>query len=266
MKHIVCYSGGHSSALVAIEVFRKYDNHDLILLNHNINSSVEDSDVKRFKLAVADYIGVDITYANMPGWDTKDQFDVVMDAGAFKVGNGTALCTNRLKTAPFMSWLKDEFPAGDCVLYYGFDANEKARIQRRAQIMGVQGYATEFPLATWERTIKSTKEIGIDPPMTYGVFNHANCIGCLKAGRQHWYVVYCTRPDIWAKGKAAEDDIGYTIIKGVSLLELEPMFEKMRLAGVKASEKIQPSTFWAQAKKVIAEMEADTANIPCDCR
>jgi hypothetical protein len=266
MKHIVCYSGGHSSALVAIEVFRRYGSRDLILLNHNINPTVEDSDIKRFKQSVAEYVGVDISYANMPGYDEKDQFDVVVEAGAFKVGNGTALCTNRLKTAPFMLWLKENFPSGGCVLYYGFDAKEQNRIQRRAQIMGVQGYATEFPLATWKRTIHSTKEIGIDPPMTYGVFNHANCVGCLKAGRQHWYVVYCTRPDIWTKGKAAEDDIGYTIIKGVSLLDLEPLFEKMRLAGVPATEKVAPSKFWSEAKKVVSSMDEDSPTLPCDCR
>lgn len=45
-KHIVCYSGGHSSALVAIEVVRKYGNKNVVLLNHDINSSVENEDQK----------------------------------------------------------------------------------------------------------------------------------------------------------------------------------------------------------------------------
>ena len=44
-QHIVCYSGGHSSALVAIEVARRYGITGLVLLNHNINSRVEDADI-----------------------------------------------------------------------------------------------------------------------------------------------------------------------------------------------------------------------------
>ena len=48
MKYIVCYSGGHSSALVAIEAVRKYGKEDVILLNHNISPEVEHKDIKRF--------------------------------------------------------------------------------------------------------------------------------------------------------------------------------------------------------------------------
>ena len=58
MKHIVCYSGGHSSALVAIEVSRKYGTADLVLLNHDMAAHVEDADIKRFKREVAAYIGI----------------------------------------------------------------------------------------------------------------------------------------------------------------------------------------------------------------
>ena len=33
--HVVCFSGGHSSALVAIEVVRRYGRGDVVLLNHD---------------------------------------------------------------------------------------------------------------------------------------------------------------------------------------------------------------------------------------
>ena len=49
MTHIVCLSGGESSAIVAIEVCRKFGIDDVVLLNHDISSKVEDADVKRFK-------------------------------------------------------------------------------------------------------------------------------------------------------------------------------------------------------------------------
>lgn len=45
MKYIVCFSGGHSSALAAIEVTRKSGKENVVLLNHDISPNVEDADV-----------------------------------------------------------------------------------------------------------------------------------------------------------------------------------------------------------------------------
>jgi len=269
VKHVVCYSGGHSSALVAVEVVRKYGKDDVILLNHDIHPSVETEDIKRFKNEVAEYLGIEITYANHLEWDKKDQFDVVIEAKAFKVGSGTALCTNRLKTAPFDKYLNDNFSDKNCVIYYGFDKNETVRIQRRSSILALKGYRTEYPLAFWERTINSIEEIGISPPNTYSQFKHANCIGCLKAGKQHWYIVYCTRQDIWEKAKNAEDLIEYSIIKGVYLEELEPQFKLMKEAGVIPTEHIQSAKFWKQVKELLKsdsnqQLDLQTEK-PCEC-
>lgn len=270
MKHIVCYSGGHSSAIVAIEVVRKFGSESVVLLNHDISSWVESKDIKRFKDEVSDFLKVGITYANiqnLPVESIPDQFDVVVKAAAFKVGSGTELCTSRLKTEPFMKYLHDNFTDKDCIIYYGFDSNETARIQRRTGILGAQGYRTDYPLALWkERTIFTTNEVGIGPPNTYESFKHANCIGCLKAGRQHWYIVYCTRPDVWEKAKWAEDEIGYTIIKGTTLEELEPLFKQMQERGVVPTEHIKHQTFWKNVRKVIEIKQEDEGDSkPCEC-
>jgi len=266
LRHICCYSGGHSSALVAIEVVRRYGKENVILMNHDIAAISESADIKRFKQEIADYLGVEITYCNAPHWELKDQFDVVIEAGAFKVGNGTALCTNRMKTKPFEEWLKLNASSDD-VIYYGFDASEPARIQRRSSHLGNMGFKTCFPLAQWEASIHKTDEIGIAAPSTYGVFKHANCIGCLKAGRQHWYCVFCLRPDRWERGKEAEEEIGYTIIKGTSLEALEPMFTQMKEIGIEPTEHVPAATFWAAAKRKLREIplftEKDVAQ--CDC-
>ena len=69
MKYIVCYSGGHSSALVAVEAVRRYGKDNVILLNHDISSKVEHEDIKRFKQEVADYLGLSITYANADNFE-----------------------------------------------------------------------------------------------------------------------------------------------------------------------------------------------------
>lgn len=267
MKHICCYSGGHSSALVAIEVVRRFGAANVVLLNHDLSFMAEDADIKRFKAEVAAYLGLPVTYANHQD-SLADQFDVCVQSKAFKIDDGQELCTNRLKTRPFMKWLTINVADKDCVFYYGFDAVERSRIQRRSGIMGALGYRTEYPLATWTRTIQTTEEIGIPRPRTYAVFKHGNCIGCLKAGWQHWYIVFCTRPDVWLKAKWAEEEIGYAIHHDESgpvyLEDMEPRFEAMRAAGVVATEQIKQQTFWAAAKKVVKIHEAQAA-MPCEC-
>jgi len=267
MKHIVCYSGGHSSALVALEVAKKYGTDNLILLNHDISASVEDQDIKRFKNEIANYLGLPVTYANYKDALSKDQFDIAMDHGGFLAGDGnranmSAVCTMKLKTRPFHKWLEENIPDKNCIIYYGFDASENRRIQRRSQILGIQGYKSDYPLALWNRTIHSTKEIGIEPPLTYSKYKHANCIGCLKAGRQHWYVVYCTRPDLFKKAKDAETELGYTIIKGISMAELESKFSEMKRLGIEDSEHIPSGKFWSSARKILTE---DKNEKPCEC-
>lgn len=133
--------------------------------------------------------------------------------------------------------------------------------------MGSLGWKTDYPLALWnDRTLFDTNEIGILPPNTYANFKHGNCIGCLKAGKQHWYIVYCTRPDVFEKAKLAEDEIGYSIINGEYLEEMEEMFEKMKKANIPATEHIKHQTFWSQAKKIIKIENLTQDDVkPCEC-
>ena len=269
MKHIVCYSGGHSSAIVAIEVVRKCGAENVVLLNHDMHFSVEHADIKRFKQEVADYLGLPLTFANRRN-ASQDQFDVCVEAQAFKVGSGSELCTSRLKTEPFMAWLAANVPDKNCTLYYGFDdtPHERARMQRRTGVMAAHGYRTDYPLMWAGRTIVATEEVGIARPSTYSVFQHGNCIGCLKAGWQHWYIVYCTRPDIWLKAKWAEDEIGYAIhhddTGAVYLEEMESKFAAMRFAGVPATEHIPQQRFWASANRIV-DIKVQPSLLPCDC-
>lgn len=270
IKHVVCYSGGHSSALVAVEVVRRFGKENTILLNHDMHFSVEDAGIKLFRAEVAAKLSMTITQANY--MDAQfDQFDVCVKAKAFKVDNGSELCTNRLKTRPFMEWLDSNCQDRNAIIYYGFDANETTRIQRRSSILAAAGYRTDYPLALWpkeQRTIKSIEQLGIRRPKTYAQFKHANCVGCLKAQWQHWYVVFCTRPDIWLKGKWAEDEIGYAIHHDESgpvyLEDMEPKFEAMQAAGIPASELISHQKFWASANKIV-EIKAEEQALPCEC-
>ena len=264
MKYIVCYSGGHSSALVAVEAVRRYGKDNVILLNHDISSKVEHEDIKRFKQEVADYLGLSITYANADNFEEMTPLNVSLKNKAFQAVPGQALCTSRLKTQPFYDYLAEHCTDKEnFTILYGFDENEENRIMRRTTIMRSMGYKTEYPLANWERTIFNTEEIGISKPVTYRIYKHANCIGCLKAGRQHWYVVYCLRPDIFNLAKEAEKEIGYSIIKDVFMSELEPIFAEMKNEkGICPTEKMESNSFWAMVENILPEQESF---LPCDC-
>ena len=246
---------------------RAHPDEEVILLNHDIAAHVEDADIKRFKREVSAHLGLPVTYANYMD-PAADQFDVCVKAGAFKVDGGQEFCTNRLKTGPFHEWLATNADRDNAIIYYGFDANETTRIQRRSSILAAEGWRSAYPLAFWPRTILTTEEIGIRRPLTYGAFKHANCIGCLKAGWQHWYIVYCTRPDIWAKGKWAEEEIGYAIHHDdsgpVYLEDMEGRFAVMKAAGIVATEHIPQQRFWAQANKFVA-IAAVQPSMPCEC-
>ena len=126
--------------------------------------------------------------------------------------------------------------------------------------MGQSGYKTDYPLAMWDnRTIHDTSEIGINRPLAYGLFKHANCIGCIKAGWQHWYVVYCHYPHIWDALKAGEDAIGYAV-HGVDDFaeDKESMFAAMQQAGIDATEKTPSGKFWADAKRALSRLEEES--------
>ncbi len=269
LKHVVLYSGGHSSGLVAIEVVRKFGKENVILLNHDISDLVEDQDIKRFKNELSEYLEVPITYANHPD-KNANQFTVCIDSKAFKGLNNHVLCTTRLKTEPFTKWLSENFSDKNCILYYGFDKNEMHRVQRRSSILSEMGYKSDYPLALWnDLTIKSTEDIGISRPLSYSSFKHANCIGCLKAGMQHWYVVYCNRPDIFKLAKNAEEVIGYAIHKNGNgepeyLAEIEEKFNIMKYLNIPATENISSKLFWTQTSKILLNMEDDRL-FPCEC-
>ena len=199
-------------------------------------------DVKRFKREGSAYLQVPVVYANYAqsvfssdgGFVTDenppvlDQFEICEKHSAFKPPVGTEICTSRLKTEPFVKWIDHFFPIKNCVVYYGFDLNEKVRVQRRSSALASMGLRGDFPLALWDRTVASSADIGVTPPNTYDCFKHANCIGCLKAGRQHWYVVFCRYPDVFERAKLAEDRIGFSIMKGETLEDCEPLFVRMR--------------------------------------
>lgn len=256
MKYVVCFSGGHGSALAAIETVRRYGRGNTVLLNHDISGKVEDADVKRFKEEVAGYLGVPLVYANREGFEQDTPLALCRQAKMFRFRGGHSICTYYLKTEPFSKWLSQNYPAcarkvsREVTLVYGFGAEEQRRIERRRRILLSQGYRSIFPLADREKIcVTDIRDLGIWLPKSYTVAKHANCKGCLKAGRQHWYMVYCLWPWIFEEAVETEEYIGYSILRDVSLRELEPLFYCMKAVGIPPQDNECSMVFWARAKK-----------------
>lgn len=270
MKYVVCYSGGESSGKVAVMAVKRYGKENVILLNHNLSPEVEHEDIKRFKQELADKLGIEITYANMDNWETETPLRVCKRLGGWKFGTSPVLCTYNLKTKPFYKWLAENYPVikgeinKEVTLLYGFDKSETNRIQRRIGILGVQGYKTDYPLALWENPIKNIEEFGVNKPITYKLFRHANCIGCLKAGKQSWYLVYCLYPKLWKEAVETEEGIGYSLLKDTFLKELEPKFAKMKCRGIVPSEEMKSGKFWSEVNKALP-MDGQISFLPCEC-
>lgn len=257
MKYVVCFSGGHSSALAAVETVIRHGRRNTVLLNHDISSKVEDEDVKRFKREVADYLEVPIVYANREDFQAATPLSLCRQKKMLRFGKGNSICTYYLKTEPFCKWLSDNYPvrqgavSGEITLVYGFDASEPHRIIRRRNHLLRQGYLSEYPLAEGNLVVQDIRDMGICLPRTYHVAKHANCKGCLKAGRQHWYMVYCMWPDIFEEAVYTEEVVGYSIINGYFLRELEPLFSAMKAEGIRPGDNECSALFWARVRRIL---------------
>lgn len=256
-KQVVCYSGGHSSAIVGINAVKEHGAENVILLNHDINPKIESKDVKRFKNEVAEYLGLGITYANHENWATETPVSVCRKIGGWKFKTPDILCTYNLKTLPFYDWIEKNDPLRLHTYLYGFDENERHRVERRSRIMRENGCKTDFPLATRPNKIQvlNIEQVDIDRPNNYENFKHANCQGCLKAGWQHWYIINAHRKDIWQEAMEGEDEIGYAIHKTTNsqpafLEEREELFYQMYQAGIPTTEHISDKKFWASARRI----------------
>lgn len=180
--------------------------------------------------------------------------------------------TSRLKTKPFLKYLETYHADKNVIVYYGFDKHEGKRVTRRSSIMAARGYVTAYPNFNWpEVKYKSVTEVGIALPGTYSIWEHANCIGCLKAGLLHWYVVYCTDMETYREAIEMEDEVGFyihTITKGgikekISLRELMPLFCQIKALGVKPTEHQNKIKFGRSLKRL--GLSEDKIFKPCDC-
>lgn len=246
VRHVVAFSGGAASAVVA-EIVTKEHPDTTTLLFHDTRT--EPADNYRFRKEVAARIGLPITGAS----DGRDIWAVFQDE-RFLGNSRIAPCSKLLKQVPGRRWMREHAP---CVAYYGFTADEWRRAQRTAaRLESDIGTPCRFPLI--ERGIGKqdcldivTKCWGLRLPEMYTWAEHANCVPCIRGGMTYWGLVYLHAPDAWRRAAEAEKAADQSILKDGRLPEMLSRCQEL-------------------ARRRIAQDAADAAQgvlfeVPCEC-
>lgn len=105
------------------------------------------------------------------------------------------------------------------VMVYGFSANEPARIQRAAGRGMAEGFTPRFPLVEDSISKQDAADwcsctMGVKPSAMYAWSGHANCVGCVKGGKEYWLAVSENAPEVFAQRVALEEEFGHGILRG----------------------------------------------------
>lgn len=233
MKHIVAFSGGLASAVVAKIIATRYPK-DTILLYHATNTEPPDND--RFRYEVANYIGLPITEDS----DGRDIWEVFRDT-KYLGNNRHDPCSRVLKrerTLKYVQqvqkdWIKeniktkeinyDEVRDKSCILYYGFcygvsrkEGDESHRAQTTFARYFAENINTAFPLLENKITKEECEHRvvscwDIARPQMYELYEHANCIPCVKGKKAYWGVVNMFNRTAWVRAVEAERVHGFNI-------------------------------------------------------
>lgn len=224
MKHIVMFSGGAASSVVAKMVAEKYPS-DTILLH--TPTGAEHPDADRFREQVADFIGLPITTES-----AKDTLWQKVERYKHMPNDSLPWCTREMKLIPQNRFLKRlEKSGAEIVSSVGFGFNEWRRIQRTISRNEQLKRKVEFPLFKTRLTGDDCKQIiknewKICLPEPYKYLKHNNCIPCYKGGKGHWCKVWRHYPEQFWRASRAEEKAENTVFNGITLYELAEQWEK----------------------------------------
>jgi len=227
-RHIVCLSGGVSSAWVAMWANKNITGEILYYFN---DTKWEHPDLYRFLDDLARVLKIAITYDS----DGRNPEQVFFDQ--HMLGNNRApLCSRILKAERLQKFVN----RGD-TLYFGIDTTEIHRAARITPIYARHGCPCIFPLidnsVTKPDLLKWLTSTGIELPQMYkDGFSHNNCSGgCVRAGKKQWVSLLSIYPKVYAAREQVEIDFNThfgtaaTFIKGISLTELREAVESQMI-------------------------------------
>ena len=214
MLHIVQFSGGAASALVAKMVADEYGKENTILLFHD--TKAEHEDAYRFRRQVSKFVGIPITEVS----DGRSLWEVIDDHHSLPSYH-IPFCTDDLKLKQAEKYLK-QFKPNEFILYNGFGPDEWQRIQRAVARAEAVNRTVKSPL--FEKRISNAKDIirnkwRICLPEPYKYLKHNNCIPCFKAGLGHFHKCWKYYPERFQMAIEKEKQIGHTVFQEGSLEE-----------------------------------------------
>ena len=224
---VVGFSGGVTSAWCAGWALGKFPREEVILLWHD--TKAEDEDTYRFLHEMADALKMPITERSL-----GISLDELFERENMMASEHFGFCSIMMKQEPGIKYIHELQAAGatEIVMVRGYSANEPKRVQR-ATAMGWMlstlwcNVAVRFPLIE-EKVDKQqcadwcNCEMSVPIPAMYSWSSHANCVGCVKGGKEYWLAVKENRPDVFEHRKQQEKRFGHQMFSGyVSLEDLE---------------------------------------------
>ena len=155
--------------------------------------------------------------------------NAIKAAGVIRLQGRFAPCTNWLKKRVRKQW-EYEHKEYNLTYVWGMDANEKKRADKLKESMFEFEHC--FPLIDRQLTKEDAhglcERLGIKRPIMYDLgYNNNNCIGCIKGGMGYWNKIRIDFPEVFEKRAKLERKIGYSILNGVYLDELDPKRGRM---------------------------------------
>ena len=214
MLTVSYFSGGVSSAVATKLAISEID---LIVYTH-----IDDQhpDTMRFVKDCKRWFGKPVEIM-------QSRFKTVDEAcryASFVRGPSGAPCTRILKRDVRKQFEREN--AGRLRVVWGLDCEEIGRMDRIRDSMPDHEHL--FPLADKRISKAHAHEIlkasGIKRPAMYEMgYHNNNCVGCVKGGAGYWNKIRVDFPDVYESRNKLERLIGYSIIKGAYLDELDPL-------------------------------------------
>ncbi|NTU67994.1 MAG: phosphoadenosine phosphosulfate reductase family protein [Chlorobiaceae bacterium] len=220
MKHVVKFSGGAASAVVAKLVIDEIGHDDVILLYSDTKSEHPDAD--RFRAQICDFLKHEMTVVA----DGRDLWELIDDNHTLP-GQFMPFCTQLLKQRPSDRFLKAL--GEDFISYLGFSIDEIRRAQRSDARAAANGERVAFPLINAGLSSDDCKRIirdewGICLPEPYKYLKHNNCIPCFKAGAKgYWAAIAKHYPEQFERACQAEEKWNYTVFRDITLRQLKDL-------------------------------------------